>query len=250
MLKNLITKKTFLAVPPLLMLFTLDTQAAAYRKGDFSIKPLNVSLANFTIGRGNSDSKIDNGEFDIYKESEINFGANSSNRNGWAYGFEAGYFVTDATEIFGTVDFIYENGNRFSPSATRTFDVDSRLTPGFTVGARRYFPKTDKKWIPFVGVSAGLTNQDNVEADLILNGDESGAGNFSLQGGQTLLEGELQFGIDYRFDQRWALSFKTGVHYSERGDSETNVILGQSHTYTDNREEFTVPFVMSLKIVL
>ena len=254
--------------------------AEVYPAGTISIKPININFVTILFDQRHPDSKIYTDarnrqgvviphlwKDDDYK-TQFSAGFGESDRNGYGYGIELGYVLGWNTEVLLRAGVSRENGINQRRVGERALDFHDRNSYGVSIGGRHYYD-VDPSWRPFVGAVAGLTVQGATKAKV--TGHRSAVagvgapgpfiGNFTMLKQKTLFNAELHAGTDYLFNETWGMSVSVGVRYGERGGKKTTVIptaspptnpanVPRAITYTDNRDQWTFPVTVSLKIVL
>lgn len=228
-----------------------------YKQGNFSIKPLNLYLFSRGVGFGRKDSKIDSNEVDAFKGMR-GLGFSSAERNGIGYSLELSYMLTNQIELYLTPQVIYEAPQDKISSDRggvlfRSFDFESRYTFGASLGGRYYFEIKDSKWVPHMGANLGFLRQGETKAvpftRLPLGGGFVPLGpSLQLQPARTIFTAAFEVGIDYRFNDTYALTFATGINFEQRPDETTTTLAGNPLQYQNNFPRFSVPVVASFKI--
>lgn len=228
-----------------------------YKEGHVSIKPLNLYLFSRGVGFGRKDSKIDSNEVDAFKGMR-GLGFSSAERNGIGYSFELSYMLTNQIELYVTPQVIYEspqdkiNSDR-GGILFRAFDFESRYAFGASLGGRYYFELKDSKWVPYMGANLGLLHQTETKATPFTRIPFGGGfvplgPSMQLQPARNILTAAFEVGIDYRFNETYAISFATGVNFEQRPDETTITVAGNPLQYQNNFPRFSVPLVASFKV--
>lgn len=245
-----------------------------YREGEISIQPLTVFFTGMTFGRKHTDTKFKYPPAPIVPLPTVSpitstrasmfrnrrgFGLNDIHRNGLGYDFQAGYFVRDRVEVFADLGIIGEKGLRMpSPVSLQSFKFKNRTTYRTDLGARYYFD-VETIFTPYVGFMAGVEWQGKTRADVydtfgFVQGPK--IGRFTIFKAQNLFNGALLAGLDYRFDENFAVSLGTGVYYYKRNKAKTLSVPGtpfnapNAYKISDYKNKIIVPVSISLKIIL
>lgn len=269
-------RKIILNAMGLSLLLSDLSVAQTYKAGDIAIKPLGINFYSYTFGYNRVVAKINGFDIDTYRPYPALSG-NRADRAGNGYDFELSYMFTKTFEAFVLAGFTIErplqsSGTTDPLSGTAIvgffpvndfFHFKRRTTFNVSGGGRYYIDICSNSWVPFVGFSVGGVFQSKTRAKVFDHnpyGQLFGVPNNVYLGKATLLkaksyvDGALQVGIDYKFTERWCLTMMTGLQYHPRSRAKVTYIKDQ-HTltrtikYRDNWNKWTMPFVVSLKIV-
>lgn len=244
-----------------------------YKAGEISFVPLTVSFSGQTIGRVHKDTKfiLLNKTFPYTKyhkfidsmyRNQKGFGINDIHSNGLGYDFQLGYFVLNNMEVFADLGFINVKGQKQPTGFLENgFQFKNRTSYKTNLGARYYF-QTKTIFTPFVGFMAGNIWQPKTRATVYpynlftTRVITPGIGTFEIFKSKNIFNGALLAGLDYRFDQHFAVSLSTGIYYYKRNDPKTLVIPGPPGTpstkyrISDYKKKIVIPISISLKIIL
>lgn len=261
--------------------------AEAYAPGTISFKPLNVNVTNYTFGLTGKDSRFRSTGFtyipdfnvrEVTFDRKINvfrspasWGFNEGDRNGNSYGVELGYLFGMDWEIFGRVGFCRERGKGAFYAGDQLYTFRTRNDYGLSLGVRHYVDM-DSNWKPFLAVAFGWVSQGKTKARVKAHSpfaafpeqDTVVFGDYTLLKHQNLFTFELSAGTDYVFHPNWALSTYIAVRYNQRGGSQTTSypaaftefngipfpLPPREMKYSDNKQRWYIPLVVSLKCML
>lgn len=246
---------------------------SSYKEGEISIVPLTVSFTGMTFGRKHKDTKfvIPHAPFPYTRHNHFinsmyrnqrGFGLNDIHRNALAYDFQLGYFLRDNTEVFADLGVINEKAQQ-QPTGIMLngFKFKGRTSYKTNLGAR-YYIENETIFTPFVGFMAGNIWQPKTKADVYpfnFFTQQIGTtkiGTFEIFKSKNLFNGALLAGLDYRFDQNFAVSFSTGVYYYKRNKGKTLIVPATPRSFpvtykiSDHKNKIVVPISISLKIIL
>lgn len=241
-----------------------------YKAGEISIQPLIISFTGLTFGRKHQDTKftplappspafLPVSRFNMYR-NQRGYGLNDIHRNGLGYDFQLGYFFQDNMEVFTDLGFVNEKGLQ-GPGVVNPlcFKFKDRTTYRTNFGARHYFD-TKMIFTPFVGFMGGIEWQPKTKADVygynpfdvtkfLVPGPKLGT--FEIFKTSNIFNGALLTGLDYRFNENFAVSLSTGLYYYQKNKAKTLKIPGQVPLkISDNKNKFIVPVSISLKIIM
>lgn len=245
-----------------------EKSETTYKEGDISIQPLTISFTGITFGRKHKDTKfVSSAPFPVHTfknsmyRNQRGFGLNDIHRNGLAYDFQLGYFIKSDIEVFADLGIINEKG-QIQPTGflQNGFQFKNRTSYRTNLGAKYYFD-TKTIFTPFVGLMAGNIWQPKTKAKVYPYNPFAievlmpKIGTFEIFKSANLFNGALLAGLDYRFNQTFAVSLSTGLYYYQRNKSKTLRLppkpgSAPSYRIHDNKNKFVVPVSISLKIIL
>lgn len=267
------------------LLISTQAYADSYPMHTFTVKPISFSILNITTGRLEQATVINYAHLDTFKNAP-GFFVGEQEKFGRGYSLEMGYMIYQNFEWIGRFSYLSDEALDVPQWAIRTFDgsdssyywrnygfqFKDRHSLAISTGLNHYFDNFNK-WLPFVGGTVGVIFQPSTKADIMYAktayayGPEGNLGEVTLQSAKKRFTAAVQFGVDYRFTKRWAMTMATGIHYlSTPGHSDfvftdpnqTPVIPGFvavagpntfNVRYKDADRQFTVPFVVSLKMI-
>lgn len=223
-------------------------QAKMYKNKTFSVKPINYNALNIPLGtRVNTDSRLNGNEFEVYKRAPTYlFTALDNGQRG--YTCEVGYLKKQLEYVLRLS--IMQNESIDIPHAigNKAYLFHSRTNLGVGGGLNWYID-INKEWIPYIGFLMGFIFEQDTEVDLFSPPGQAFLGTINLQGHRSRLNGQLVIGADYLFSERFVVSISTGIHYLARPNELVQFFNGFPTTFRENDNEFTVPCVMSLKLI-
>lgn len=243
-----------------------------YKEGDISIQPLNVHFTGITFGRKHEDTKFVSSTPYFYNRATKNmyrnqrgYGFNDIHSNGLGYDVQLGYFLKNNIEVFADLGFVNEKGLK-QPTVIieNAFKFKHRTSYKTNLGARYYF-NTTTIFTPFLGIMVGNIWQPKTKGtvygmnpfDVFTNSFPDKLGTFTAFRSANVFNGALLAGLDYRFDETFAVSFATGLYYYQRNKPKKLTVpaspLGSpanTYKFSDHRNKFVVPLSISLKIIM
>lgn len=246
------------------LVLSCTAQAAVYPIHTFGIKPISFSMLNMPTGKVKQSAQIEGTTVDSYR-TVTGFGVGETEKFNHGYSFEMGYFIYDNVEWTGKFSYIDDKAQKHIVWALRTPEGDafgpaygyqfkSRESWGVSTGLNYYFDKFNR-WLPFAGASLGVIFQSATKANVhftnaLAGYDLGNLGEVTLQPSKRRYKGAFQLGTDFKIDERWVITMATGLHYLSHNKTNYTVFQGRTIPYRDNENQVTIPFTVSLKMIL
>lgn len=224
--------------------------SATYPEGTFTIKPLNFGMLNLTPGRVKQDIKLNGLRAQAFKVSPTFF-VNELEKYVRGYSIEFGYFYYTNFEFQARLSYVEDGalGNAV-PIESRDYLFRDRNNFAASLGTN-YFFDVSENWLPYIGATVGYIYQDKTRAEVFttdpLGRPLSDLGKVRLQNSLMRFTGSLNVGIDYRFNDCWALTFSSGLKYLDHPIETRQIFQGLPTSFRDNDDEITFPLAISIK---
>lgn len=266
----------------IMLCLTGSSDGYAYEAGTFSIKPLNITFSSIMPTLRHKDSSFNTtgpvlvpAVFPLPQQTRtvrdaawhkiLQFGFSEGDRNGYGYGFEAGYVFLKNAEIFARAGFCSENPSIQFVVGDRSYRFQRRTNYGLSLGFRYYYD-LNPSWKPYASAAFGFVSQGKATSNIYWHNPFNRTtttdpliGRFNMLKASYLPSFEMAVGTDYLFTPRVVLSAAIGLRYTKRGGSTVintpGAVVGiplpaRRLVYSDYKPEWSIPVTFSLKFAL